>query len=277
MTIELTAFQGNAGEHNLLAIPGARAIARQLGNWFQCNVTSIGTPSSDLCAGWSTDLDRALPDLKALQHHLEHIYSCGKRSIAATSRCAVSLATLPIIAQHYPEACIVWFDAHADLNTPDSSLSGYLGGLALSGPLGLWATGLGAGLRAENIVLVGQRDIDPFEAEFIRERRIPLINAGADIADTLAQAIGGRPVYVHIDCDVLSPNIVPTDYAHEGGLSLHDLRNACLAMARNDVVGVEIAEFQHAWTTDGLPVSPEPLLEALLPVMDRCRSAAAPG
>ncbi|MFT3850432.1 MAG: arginase family protein [Propionivibrio sp.] len=277
MTIELTAFQGNAGEHNLLAIPGAKVITQKLGEWFQSTVTSIGTPSSELCTGWSTDLDRALPSLKAFQYHLERVYSSGKRSIAATGRCAVSLATLPLIARHFPDACVVWFDAHADLNTPDSTLSGYLGGLALSGPLGLWDTGLGAGLRVENVVLVGQRDIDPFEAEFIRERRIPLVNAGADIADTLARAIAGRPVYVHIDCDVLSPGIVPTDYVHDGGLSLHELRNACVAMAQNEVVGVEIAEFQHAWTTDGDPVSPTPLLEALLPIMERCRLAVAPG
>lgn len=274
MTIELTVFQGNAGDHNPLAIPGAKAIAQWLGQRFDCDVTSIGTPSSALSTDWSADLKYALPNLKALQSHLEGVYSRGKRSIAATSRCAVSLATLPVIARHFPEACVVWFDAHADLNTPDSSLSGYLGGLALSGPLGLWNTGLGAGLRVENVVLVGQRDIDPFEATFISERRIPLVNAGADIADALTRAIAGRPVYVHIDCDVLSPGIVPTDYAHDGGLGLQELWNACVAMAENEVIGLEIAEFQLASTADGNPVSPAPLLEALHPVMEKCRSAA---
>ncbi|WP_275477567.1 arginase family protein [Aureimonas ureilytica] len=42
------------------------------------------------------------------------------------SRCAVSIATLPVVAKHHPDACVVWFDTHADLNTPESTTSGYL-------------------------------------------------------------------------------------------------------------------------------------------------------
>ena len=58
---------------------------------------------------------------------------------------------------------MVWFDAHADLNTPSTTPTGYLGGLALSGPLGWWNSGLGAGLQPRNAVLVGVRDVDTHE------------------------------------------------------------------------------------------------------------------
>ncbi|WP_444847916.1 arginase family protein [Duganella caerulea] len=49
--------------------------------------------------------------------------------MTASSRCAASLATLPVVARHRPDACVVWFDAHADLNTPSTTDSGYLGGM----------------------------------------------------------------------------------------------------------------------------------------------------
>ncbi|MGL5009086.1 MAG: arginase family protein, partial [Paracoccaceae bacterium] len=161
-----------------------------------------------------------------------------------------------------------WFDSHADLNTPDASTTGFLGGMALSGPLGLWDSGLGAGLRPDQIILVGQRDLDPFEQALIDDRAIPHIRPTDDLATALHRAIAGRAVYMHLDCDVLDPGIVPTDYSCPGGLSLADL-NACAAViAAHPFVGIEIAEFQIAWNAGGEPVSPQPLLGALRPLLN---------
>jgi len=187
----------------------------------------------------------------------------GAVSVAATSRCAVSLATLPAVARHHPSACILWFDAHADLNTPKATTTGYLGGLALAAPSGLWDSGLGAGLELDQILLVGQRDLESFEQDLMTTHGIPHIEPGKDLVAELRTAIAGRPVYVHLDCDVLDPGIVPTDYVHEGGLSLDDLRACCEMIAAHEFVGIEIAEFQNAWEKNGEPVSPEPLLQAL--------------
>jgi arginase len=188
-------------------------------------------------------------------------------SIAATSRCAVALATLPAVAKHQPSVCVIWFDAHADLNTPDATISGYLGGLALAGPAGLWNSGLGAGLRLDQIVLVGARDLDPFEQELIDQHQIPVVRPGSDMATDLRNAIAGRPVYVHLDCDVLNPGIVPTDFVVQGGISLDELHTCAAVIAEHDFVGIEIAEFQSTWETGGDEVSPDPLLDALAPVL----------
>lgn len=46
----------------------------------------------------------------------------GVVPVTALTRCAVALATLPLIASHHPDAVVVWFDAHADINT----LPGYV-------------------------------------------------------------------------------------------------------------------------------------------------------
>ncbi len=264
-----TVFQGRAGDHNDLAMPGAKAIGEELRHRTGVSPVVIGSPEPALNVGWREELDAALPTLREMQFRLDELFASGAVSISATSRCAVSLATLPAVAKHHPSACIVWFDSHGDLNPPEESTTGYLGGLAFAGPLGLWDSGLGAGLGLSQVVLVGQRDLDPFELDLIALNNIPHIKPGADYAVELRAAIAGRPVYVHLDCDVLEPGIVPTDYKHEGGLSLDDLRTCCEVIAEHDFVGIEIAEFQNSWEIDGPPVSPIALIDALGPLIER--------
>ena len=154
--VEYTVFQGRAGDHNDLAMPGAQAIGEELERRTGISPAVIGTPEPALNAGWREELDAALPSLKELQSRFDDMLAAGAVLIAATSRCAVSLATLPAVARRHPAACIVWFDAHGDLNPPEASPTGYLGGLALAGPLGLWDSGLGAGLSFDQVVLVGR-------------------------------------------------------------------------------------------------------------------------
>ncbi len=267
MTTALTIFQGRAGDHNDLAIPGARSVGEHLGKLLDLTPVTIGIPEPALSTDWRTELNHALPTLHKLQRHFRKVVARGDKALSATSRCAVSLATLPVISALHEDVCIVWFDAHADLNTPVSTTSGYLGGLALSGPAGLWDSGLGAGTALEDIVLVGQRDLDPFEVDLIQSGKVCHIPPGAGLAEKLRQAIAGRPVYVHLDCDVLEPGIVPTDYVHPNGLDLEDLHSACEVLAEGEVVGLEIAEFQNSWGVDGSPVSPEPLIRSLLPIL----------
>ncbi|WP_431323223.1 arginase family protein [Rhizobium sp. YTU87027] len=149
---EYTVFQGRAGDHNDLAIPGARAIGEELARRSGVSPTVIGTPEPALNIGWREELDAALPYLREMQLRLDEVFAGGGVSIAATSRCAVSLATLPAVAKHHPCACIVWFDSHGDLNPPDASISGYLGGLAFAGypsEVGRGTWGLARGSIAE--------------------------------------------------------------------------------------------------------------------------------
>lgn len=265
--VEYSVFQGRAGDHNDLAIPGAKAIGAEFLRRSKVAPFVVGTPQPALNVGWREELDASLPALKDMQARFDAVFAAGALAISATSRCAVSLATLPVVAKYHPDVCIVWFDSHGDLNPPEESTTGYLGGLAFAGPLGMWDSGLGNGLDFSQVILVGQRDLDPFEIELINKHNIPHIKPGADYAAELRAAIAGRPVYVHLDCDVLEPGIVPTDYKHEGGLSLDDLYTCCAVIAEHELVGIEIAEFENSWEVGGEPVSPSALLDALAPLI----------
>jgi arginase len=265
--IALTVFQGRAGDHNNLAIPAAAAIGAMLSEQLGLLPTVIGKPEPALNADWKPELEAAMPALKEMAAHYDSILGRGLVPLTALSRCAVALATLPVVAKHHPDAKVVWFDSHADLNTPETTPMGYLGGLALAGAAELWASGLGGYLDPANIILVGVRDVDPAEQALIDAGIVRLIAPRPGLADELREAIAGSPVYVHLDCDVLNPGIVPTDYRHEGGLALADLHETAEAIAESEVVGLEIAELQNAWEEDGEPVSPAILLEALQPLI----------
>jgi arginase len=175
----------------------------------------------------------------------------------------VALATQPVVLRHRPDTVVVWLDAHGDINTPSDTSSGYLGGMALSGPLGWWDSGLGAGLPEPQAILVGARDLDPAETAHIDAGRVTLVGPGAQIGDRLAEAIGGRPVYLHLDCDVLEPGLFTTDYSVPNGLTLADLYDCATAAALGEVAGVEVGEYEGDGTA-----TVEDLVRALAPLLE---------
>jgi arginase len=87
------------------------------------------------------------------------------------------------------------------------------------------------------------------------------------MVNDLDSAIDDRPVYFHMDCDVLEPGIVPTDYRVPNGMSLDELGSVARRLAENDVVGVEVAEYEGTWAGTGRRGDPGPLLDALAPLV----------
>lgn len=275
MPTPVTAYQGRAGDRNNLATPGALALAAQLAQRLRLPLLSVGLPTPALNADWATELEAARYAFDELARHVSKQFLLHRSAITVLPRCAAAIATVPKVVAAHPEVCVVWFDAHADLNTPDSSTTGYLGGLALSGPADLWDSGFGGGLSLSSIVLVGARDIDPFELSLIASGKVRLVRPdSADLAGEIVQAIGKRKVYVHLDCDVLTPGIVPTEFRVPGGLSLASLKAVCSALAELPLVGLEIAEFQYSDETNLAPADLDGLLDAIEQLAAACANDA---
>ena len=270
MPIALTRFASRAGDHNDRAMQASPLLAAALSERLGGTPTVIGRPRPASPTTWDEELTSALPDLRLMAAHYDRLLTDGLTPVTALSRCAVALATLPVVAQHRPDAVVLWFDAHADLNTPFGTTTGYLGGLALSGPLGLWDSALGAGLAESSVILLGTRDIDPPEQALIDSGRIRLVPVAPDMADALHREVAGRPVYVHIDCDVLEPGTVPTDYGVPAGMNLRQLEDCARALSGSEIVGIEVGELE---TDDAdAPDADHParlLVEALEPILDR--------
>lgn len=117
----------------------------------------------------------------------------------------------------------IWFDAHADFNTPETSLSGNVHGMPLAAALGKgsfagmeWCNA--RGLREENVVLVGLRTLDDAERELIRESDVTAFTMSdidqrgisAVVTDALEVATEGVDgIHVSFDMDWLDPNYAP--------------------------------------------------------------------
>ena len=107
---------------------------------------------------------------------------------------------------------VVWIDAHGDLNTPATSPSGNAWGMPLRMVLDDGA------VLARNVALIGARNLDPPEAEFIE-------TAGLQVGDgAVARALeGADAVYVALDCDSVEPGELEVFMPEPGGLRLAEL------------------------------------------------------
>lgn len=267
--VTLLHYAGRAGDHNDLAMVGSRELADALSDRLGVTPIVVGHPEPALSVGWAQEIAVATPTLRLMAERLDETFRAGSTPVIANSRCAVAIATLPVVARHRPDAVIVWFDGHADLNTPTNTTTDFLGGLAFSGPLGLWDSDFGAGVDPSNAILVGARDLDPAEQELIDAGTVALVKVGPSLPDDLRRAVAGRPVYVHVDCDVLEPGLVPTDYHVPDGLSLADLRAAFAVLAESEVVGLQVGELESAPDPDDPPSYVTALIDAIEPLLPR--------
>ena len=139
---------------------------------------------------------------------------------------------------------LVYIDAHGDFNTPETSLSGMLGGMPVAVSCGLClerlrrTCGLDPPLPTKYITMVGVRDTDPYEQELIDRSDIEHVTV--DEVKRLSPAIDMEMerlatfvdlIYVHVDMDVLDPPEVPGHgLPVEGGPSSLELAEALEVM-----------------------------------------------
>lgn len=113
---------------------------------------------------------------------------------------------------------LVYLDAHADFNTPETSLSGMLGGMDVAVATGLCLTrlrlkaGLDPALPAKYVVFGGLRDVDPLEQELLDRSDAEFLSvedlrSASSRIDSLMESLGRLTdvIYIHIDMDVLDP------------------------------------------------------------------------
>ena len=137
---------------------------------------------------------------------------------------------------------IVWFDAHGDFNTPETTCSGFIGGMPLALACGRGpAIGLGNYplVKEENVIHIGGRDLDPREREAMSHSTMTIYSAielrkkGRDhVANEMRSNLEktGGWVIAHIDLEVLEPSLMPAvNYPANDGLSFDEL--ACLFSA----------------------------------------------
>jgi len=147
---------------------------------------------------------------------------------------------------------IIWFDQHGDLNTPETSIHGFLDGMALATVLGLcWRTATDAIPRFKPIepaqcLLVDARDLDP--AEKLLLHRLPITHVRFEDALEHAKKLKVTRPHLHLDIDVHDPSALQANrYAEAGGPSPARLRKiVCGIAAALPLTGVTLTAYDPA-------------------------------
>jgi len=175
----------------------------------------------------------------------EHVAK-GELPITLGGDHSLAMGTISGTLKTYPEACVVWIDAHADINTIESTVSGNIHGMPVSFLLGIgtnidefsWIKPL---LRPERLVYIGLRDVDTAEKKILRETKIKAFSMHEvdkyGIGKVLEMALDhvnperDRPIHLSFDVDALDPSVAPsTGTPVRGGLTFREGHYICEAI-----------------------------------------------
>jgi arginase len=180
---------------------------------------------------------------------------------------SVAVGSISAVAAHFRRARkklgVVWVDAHADMNTPATTVSGNVHGMPLSAVLGMGAPALTQiegrfpKVEADRVALVGVRDLDLAEMETMHSSGVHVFTMKEiderGIADVMREAIRvasgpeAGPIHVSFDVDGVDPRFAPgVGTAVDGGLTY---REAHLAMEM-------VAETQRLSSVDVVEINP---------------------
>jgi arginase len=172
------------------------------------------------------------------------VAAAGELPLVFSGDCLIAGGVVAGVQRRGADPAIVWFDAHADLHTFESSGSGYLGGMSLRLVTGAHPDDYANrfGLRPvapDRVLLADARDVDPPEAEYLAGgavRRIPVADVNAGIAPP-------GPLVVHVDLDVIDAAEVPRlRFPVPDGPPTDDVLAACeRLLATGRVVAVHVA------------------------------------
>jgi arginase len=217
-------------------------VAQGASDWLRFQGHDIDLAPIRLPDGFVTEVGAAV----AIQHRVaaEAVSARQNESLPLllAGNCNATLGLLAGLDAH--ETGLVWFDAHGDFNTPETTHSGYFDGMALAMIAGLCWRNLAASvpgfspIETANILLVGARDLDPGEAGEagsagllnqhaiarldVQELRQEGVQAAMSrLCEPLRQRL--RRLVVHVDLDVLDREAARVNqYSSTGGLTVKE-------------------------------------------------------
>ena len=156
-----------------------------------------------------------------------------ERPLVLGGCCCSHIGAVEALATRHDRLALVWIDAHGDLNTPETSPSGNEWGMPLRMILD------GGAVDSADVALVGARDLDLPERDFIRRSGLRVGE------DAIEQALDGADaVYVAIDADGLDESEVSAFMPVPGGIAVADAAESLRWIDANaTVAGVGLAGF----------------------------------
>ena len=226
--MRVTCLRARTSDRTDGAGAGAQALAEALGG------RVLGEPSPGRPRDWSEDLPEARPVLEAAAAEVTAAIDQNEFPLLTASDCSICIATMPTVARRVPGVHFLWIDAHGDFNTPETTPSGFLGGMCLGAACGRWDAGWPDVIDPQSVSFLGVRDLDPGE-------KVEVEAAG------VGEGVPAEgPVYVHLDVDGLDPSVMPVQFPVPGGLQADEVRSVLEGLvADGRLVGLEVTAFEH--------------------------------
>ena len=241
--LRVTCLRGRTSDRTDGAGAGAQALAERLGGRI------VGSPEPGRPRDWSEDLPASQPVLEAAAAEVSAALDQAELPLLTASDCSICIATLPTVARRVPGVRFLWIDAHGDFNTPETTSSGFLGGMCLAAACGRWDAGWADTIDPRSVWFLGVRDLDPGE-------RVQVDRAGVQTG-----VPDEGPVYVHLDLDGLDPSVMPVQFPVPGGLSAGEVREVLAGLVRDGrLVGLEVTALEHPERVDAVAGLLEPVL-----------------
>ena len=201
----------------------------------------IGTAMPGLVTpGPGGELSPPLPDgspqerMAVLYHALADRVAAEADPVVYAGDCLAAIGVLAGLQRAGVDPTLVWFDAHGDFHTWQTTRSGFLGGMPLAMIVGrgeqtiLEGAGL-APLDERRVILVGARDLDPGEDEAVAASSMTVLPV---VRDLLRWDPPPGALHLHLDLDVVDPAEMPAqNYPAPGGPSLADVRAVLARLA----------------------------------------------
>ncbi len=234
MHVELIAVPYDSGRQGQRMGAGPLHLLRAgLGTRLENAGHHVRLRTLDLPQGsWSAEIRSAFDLAGAVAAAVNESIVDGRFPLVLSGNCGP--AALGCVSGLRSVSRVFWFDAHGDFNTPETTVTGFLDGMALAAATGRCWTELTSAIPGfvpvpeAGVTLIGARDVDEREAAALRASAVRCVGTQelrAELPPILAADKGSRPAsYVHLDLDVLDPSQgIVNVYSTPGGLDLCDL------------------------------------------------------
>jgi arginase len=189
--------------------------------------------------GARNEIGASMDVVRAIARTVRDVVAGGDFPLVLAGTCSSALGVVAGLGS--PTGLgVVWFDAHGDFNTPETSPTGFFDGMPLAMLTGSGWTALRAGVDGlrpideTNVVLVGARDLDAAEEERLDRSRVHRLRPEEPLEPALdALATRVRDVYLHVDLDILDPSEGQANrYRSEDGPTAEEVASAIGAVAQ---------------------------------------------
>jgi arginase family enzyme len=230
------ALRARTSDRRIGTLRGAEGLARAL----DPSALALGEAGDVRTAGWEQDLEDSRPALAAARRFVGDALEAGEMPVLTAGHCSICMSTLPEVVAREPGVMIVWIDAHGDFNTPQTTPSGFLGGMCLAAACNRWESGWPGTVDPEIVVMTGIRDLDAGERVVLEDARVAVVEPAA-AGDAVRGQARVRPPRRRRARQRRAARPV----RGSGRPPADELRRLLAAIGENaDVVGVEITAFE---------------------------------